>query len=141
MAKGQRGMTLTHDARSTIGELLDEFAARINVGDAEALASGFYAEEALLLPPNHPAVRGRNRICEFWRGLLDARLGDFSLEITETKASGGLAFATGTYSFAIGRTAGAPLRDSGKWLAVYRRQADGSWRAVNHMFSSDQVAA
>jgi len=121
---------------------LDEtFVGYINAGDAGALVDGFYAEEALLLPPNHPAVSGRSHIRDFWQGLLDSGLGDLSLEITESRASGNLAFATGRYTFAIRKAASYPIRDSGKWLATYRRQPDGAWKAVNHMFSSDQAAA
>ncbi len=127
-------------ASNSIRELDEAFARHINSGDAEALAGSFYAEEALLLPPNHPAVRGRVSIGHFWRGLLDAGLSDLHVETTETRASGTFAFATGRYSLAFRGAAGEPVRDTGKWLAIYRQQADKSWRAVNHMFSSDQAA-
>jgi ketosteroid isomerase-like protein len=32
---------------------------------------------------------------------------------------------------------GKPLRDRGKYVTVWRKQADGSWRVVRDVFNSD----
>jgi ketosteroid isomerase-like protein len=32
---------------------------------------------------------------------------------------------------------GKPMSDKGKYLTIYRKQADGSWKAVEDMLNSD----
>ena len=34
--------------------------------------------------------------------------------------------------------AGDPVQDIGKYIVVYRRQANGAWQAVADIFNSDQ---
>ncbi|TMB97762.1 MAG: hypothetical protein E6J42_07270 [Chloroflexi bacterium] len=91
------------EAIQTLDQL---FICHINEGDADALVESFYAEEALLLPPNHPTVVGRTRIRDFWLGLLEAGLGGLSLDSAERWASRNLAYATGAYTLAIRRKVG-----------------------------------
>ena len=55
----------------------------------------------------------------------------YEVEVAE---SGDLAYGIGTFSLA------RPAPDRGKFLEVYRKQADGSWRCVADMFGSDQAA-
>jgi ketosteroid isomerase-like protein len=119
----------------TIQGLGDEFAHNFNAGNLDQLVDRFYAEEAYLLPPNHPLVRGRREIRDFLHGMRAAGVGDLALETAQVDVSGDLAYRVGTFS--LGRP--APAR--GKFLEVYRRQADGSWKAVADMFSSDQPGA
>ncbi|MBA2471329.1 MAG: hypothetical protein H0V41_03460 [Pseudonocardiales bacterium] len=45
--------------------------------------------------------------------------------------SGDLAYSTGTYAFAN------PPIDKGKFVDVWKKQADGSWKAVIDIFNSD----
>ena len=63
-------------------------------------------------------------------------MGGLAIETYELEiaGSGDLAYGIGTFSLA------RPAPDRGKFVEVYRRQADGSWRCVADMFSSDQAA-
>jgi ketosteroid isomerase-like protein len=94
----------------------------------------FYTEDAHLLPPNHPRVSGRSHIRRFFQGLREAGVGELSAETIQIDVSGDLAYCMGTYAF------GTPAANKGKFLEVYRRQADGSWKMVADMFSGDQAA-
>jgi ketosteroid isomerase-like protein len=46
------------DLTSAIRALDAEFIKHANTGDAAALTRGFYADDAVLLPPNGPIARG-----------------------------------------------------------------------------------
>ncbi|MBI1886649.1 MAG: DUF4440 domain-containing protein [Chloroflexi bacterium] len=116
-----------------------EFARYASAGDAAGLVAAFYADESRLLPPNHPAVSGRPAIRDFWQGLLEAGLSDVALETTQVRTSNHLAYGSGRYTLAVRTPSGKSVPDSGKFLVVYRRQEDGSWKAIDHMFSSDQA--
>ena len=124
------------DAASAIRALSDAFVRHFNAADADQLVQAFYAEEARLLPPNHPMIAGRSQIREALQGFLAAGLGGLTIETYELEiaGSGDLAYGLGTFSLA------RPAPDRGKFVEIYRRQADGSWKCVADMFSSDQAA-
>ena len=105
-----------------------------NAGDLDGLMETCYTEDAYLLPSNHPRVSGRPQIRQFFHDLRAAGMGELSAETIQLDVSGDLAYCMGTYTF------GLPAAHGGKFLEVYRRQADGSWKMVVDMFSSDQAA-
>jgi ketosteroid isomerase-like protein len=124
------------DPERAIRALSEAFVWHFNAADADQLVRAFYAEDARLLPPNHPMIIGRSQIGEALRGFLEAGMGGLTIETYEVEiaGSGELAYGIGTFSLA------RPAPDRGKFVEVYRRQADGTWRCVADMFSSDQDA-
>jgi ketosteroid isomerase-like protein len=128
MATGQT------DATSAIEALSEAFVRHLNAGDAGELVRGFYAEDAALLPPNQPLVRGHEQIGDTIRRLLDADFGILSIKTVMLDASGDLAYRIGRYRL------GKPAPDCGKFVEVFRRQADGSWRCVAHILNGDSAA-
>ena len=44
---------------------------------------------------------------------------------------------TGTYEITETDDSGKPMTDKGKYLKVWKKQPDGSWKCVADMFSSD----
>jgi ketosteroid isomerase-like protein len=124
------------DAASAIRALSDSFVRHFNAADADQLVQAFYTEDARLLPPNHPMITGRSQIREAFREFLQAGMGGLTIEDYEIEVagSGDLAYGFGTFSLA------RPAPDRGKFVEVYRRQADGSWKCIADMFSSDEAA-
>jgi ketosteroid isomerase-like protein len=55
-------------------------------------------------------------------------MGDVKVEVAR---SGDLAYVVGTYAFAN------PALDKGKFVDIWKKQADGSWKAVVAIFNSD----
>jgi ketosteroid isomerase-like protein len=108
-----------------------QFAASVLAKDWDA-ATRLYADSAVLLPPNAPAVVGPAAI----RGFLAAfpPLSEFTIAVDGVVGTGDLAYAHGRYHLTVAAD-GAPV-DSGKFLDVRRRQADGSWKYVADMFNS-----
>lgn len=110
-----------------------EFERLANAGDAAGIAETYYTEDATVLPPNTPPMSGRAAIREFWTGFIAAlKPADVKLDTSHVEESGDLAYGTGSYSFTAG---GAP--QSGKFLVVFRRQADGSYKCVADAFSGN----
>ncbi len=124
-----------------IRQLDKAFMRAANAKDAGALVAAFYAPEAVLMPPNHPIVKGRVPIRGFLQGLMDGGLTSLTIKTSRIESAGDLAYGRGTYTLSITPPGGAPVQDTGKYLAVYRRKGrGGAWRAVADMFSSDQAA-
>ena len=118
------------DAAAAIRALEVDFERHATARDAGKLVEAFYSDNATLLPPNAPQVNGRAAIHEFWQAFLAADPTGISLETGDVAASGDLAYGTGKYGFSVGG-----VRQEGKYLVVYLRQADGSYKAVADMFS------
>ena len=121
-----------NDAVRAIRALEAEFQRHANAGDAAALTEAFYTGDASLLPPNAPQANGKAAIRDFWKAFLAAGVSDVVLETGSVTSSGDLAYGTGKYGFTA-----AGARQSGKYLVVYRRQSNGSYRAVADAFSSN----
>jgi uncharacterized protein (TIGR02246 family) len=111
-----------------------------------ALAKDFAAWAALFLddgvlnPPNEPAVKGRAAI----RAWLEKfpPMTEFKLENVKIEGRDDLAYVLGTYALTIAPPGvPGPIRDSGKFVEIRKRQADGRWLVAVDMFSSDLPAA
>ncbi|HEY0342190.1 MAG TPA: DUF4440 domain-containing protein [Steroidobacteraceae bacterium] len=110
----------------------------INTGDIEAL-SALTADEHITYPPNHPPVVGRVAN-DGVNGLTfdQYRVNDHWYP-AETVVFGDWAFERGAFtSDATPKAGGQPLRFSGNYLRILRRQPDGGWKMIREMANSDQ---
>ena len=128
-------------AADAIRQLDAEFMKAAGARNAGALVKAFYAPDAVLMPPNHPAVEGRASIQSFFQGFIDSGLTSIKLETPTIASAGDLAYGRGHYSLSMSPPGGTPVQDVGKYVVAYRRQANGAWRAVADIFNSDQAAA
>src|SRR5262249_21359113 len=93
-----------------------------------------------VLLPNAPAITGKDNL----RAALQPMVADpnFALSFQSTRVdvarSGDLGYARGTYSMTMSDPkTSKPVTDRGKYVTVFKKQADGSGRAVEDMISSD----
>jgi ketosteroid isomerase-like protein len=119
------------DVVSAIEAMNERFVRQFNAGDVDGVVGGFYAEDADLLAPDAPMVSGRHQVRDAIQGMVDGGMADLTIETVKIDVSGDMAYRIGRY------TAGKPTPDSGKFVEVHRRQADGSWRCVADIFNSD----
>ena len=97
----------------------------------------FYANNAIVLPPNQAAVTTKDGIRNLWKGFLDS-LAEISWKTTrvEMARSGDMGYLTGAYEM----TMKDGTKDKGKYCEVWKKQADGKWKVSIDMFSSDLPA-
>jgi uncharacterized protein (TIGR02246 family) len=123
-------------SRQAIEAAVRHYVAASNDGDATGLAN-LYAEDAMLLPPDHEAIRGRAAIKAFWDQGTDE-----GLEVTNlaVEVNGNLGWLVGRYH--LPATDEEPA-DSGKYVMCLKRQADGSWKLTADIWnrSSDDEDA
>jgi len=132
--------TAQADLATTIRALDEEFMRHAATKDVNRLVDAFYAENAVVLPPNQPPVVGKAQIRAFVQGMIDGGLTEIQLDSTDVSGSGDLAYSVGKYRLAL-RPAGSDLvEDKGKYVVVYRRQTDGSWRAIADIFNTNSPA-
>jgi ketosteroid isomerase-like protein len=115
----------------------DEFERNVRQQDASRLVQAFYAEDAVLMPPDQPAISGQSRIAEFWGGMFQAGVRAAKLETTQLDVSGDLASEIGTYTLKMQAPGTETTEAKGKYVVVLRKQKDGAWKAVTDMFSGN----
>ncbi len=124
--------------RDEIEAALATFVEAFNKGDA-AVVAGHYAMDGALLPPDAARVDGRGNIQKFWKGAIDAGLKDLSLRAIEVQGSGDLAFEVGELSYSAPDKGGGRATASGKYIVVWKKEADGVWRLYRDMWNADPV--
>jgi uncharacterized protein (TIGR02246 family) len=102
-----------------------------NNHDAESLAA-LYTQDAVLLPPNEPAVFGRDAIKADHQELF--AMGNFKIDIEplETVIDGQLAYVAGRYRM---WTDDGDLVDRGKYIEIWRA-VNGEWLIHRDMYNS-----
>ena len=128
------------DAADAIRQLDADFMTAANAKDASALAKAFYAQDAVLMPPNHAIVVGRGQIQNFLQGLITAGFSGIKLETTAVESDGDLAYGRGHYTLSMSPSGGETVQDEGKYIVVYRRRGKTGWRAIADIFNSDRPA-
>lgn len=126
---------------STLTKHAHDLAAAFNEKDSAKVAS-FYTDDATLMPPNEPAVKGRQNIQAWFKGGIDQGLTDLKLTPTESSIRGDQAFEAGTYSIVVkagagqGATGKGSAVDSGKYVVVLKR-VGGEWKIAYDIFNSN----
>ena len=127
------------DASATVAELGQmnrDFAAALNAKDAKA-AAALYTEDAVLVPPGEPLVRGRAAIEEYWRGAIEAGgVRDVSAETIDALSSGALGYELGSFAFTVNGPDGAPLTERGRYVELLRREPDGRWLSTHGIWNA-----
>ncbi len=97
----------------------------------------FYADDAVLLPPNGPIAKDAKSIREVWAPMV-APNATISWKVAKTEASksGDIGYAYGSYQLSI-QDPKAPVNDTGKFLEIWKKQADGKWKCIVDTFNSD----
>ena len=94
-------------------------------------AMSFYAEDSMVLWPDAPAGVGREAVRAAWAEALKAPAFSISwrTEQVVVSRSGDLAYARGSYdeTFTLD---GRAVRQHGKFLVIWKKQANGAWRVA-----------
>jgi uncharacterized protein (TIGR02246 family) len=115
-------------------------AEALNKGDVDSWMS-LFASDAVVLPANSPAWRGTDGIRAGAQGMLSAiTISGAVFRIEDVKVSGDIAVETGAYEMTSTPKKGKAMNDKGKYITVWQRQADGSWKVIRDIFNSDLPA-
>jgi len=99
----------------------------------------YYAADAIVLPENGPAVSSKDAIRNVWKGMLTAPgfSGGWTGTKVEVARSGDIGYVTGTYSMTMNDASGKPATDKGKFVEVWKKQSDGSWKCAVDIWNTD----
>ena len=130
--------SLSDQDKAAIRKLCDDAAKMVNTQqktDWAAYVQLYYAEDATLLPPNAPPVKGRAAIQAMFEAFPPSS--NVKFDPIDVDGRGDLAYVRGDYAMTLNPPGAPPLVDKGKYVEIHRKQADGSWKSVYDCFNSD----
>lgn len=119
---------------SAIQSASDEWVATYNENDWDALAKMFVAH-AIMMPPNSPAVVGRDAIAA-WEAEYETGF-QIAFDVQEIEGGGDLAYVRGRSCVLIPLESGGYGVDVGKYLEIRKKDENGEWLIVTDVFNSD----
>ena len=127
-----------HDDEAAIRDADIAWSRAFETGDLEAIVS-YYADDVTVLPPNLPAAVGKQAARELNRSQLatPGLSGSWRPERVEVARSRDIGYSWGNYVVTMTGPSGSPVDDRGKYVAIWRKQADGSWKVAVEAFNSD----
>jgi ketosteroid isomerase-like protein len=115
-----------------------KFIPALNSGDVDTLLAQ-YAADAEVMAPGNPRATGHDAIRALMEkesaGMKDAGVTIALNDDDKAAASGELGYHSGSY--VVKDASGADV-DSGNYLAVMQRQADGKWLMIRDTWNSDR---
>jgi len=109
-----------------------------NARDVER-STAFFDKQGTVLLANGPMVTGKKALAKFVASGFAMR--DYKIGWRASKAgvaeSGELGFTSGAYRMSFKDAAGKTVSDKGKYLMVWKKQADGVWKALFDISNSD----
>jgi uncharacterized protein (TIGR02246 family) len=128
------------DAQSKREPVLDrlavEFEAAFNARDASKIAS-MYADDAVLMPPDRPMIRGRGNIEAYYAQQFRGMFSDMRVLPFESVIAGPVAYEAGLSTLVVPGPDGRPRTPVGKYVIIYRRVGQ-AWKIVYDVFSDDE---
>jgi uncharacterized protein (TIGR02246 family) len=102
----------------------------------------YYADDASGLVPGMETLNGKAAIKAVMAPMFADPNFALTFQPTRTMASkgGDMVYSQGSYSMTMTNPkTKKPVTDKGKFLTVYTKQADGSWKAIADTFNSDSA--
>lgn len=122
----------TAEAAAAVEQVEQQMLVAFQAKDAARLTA-LYAPDAVVATPGRPAVKGIEAIGKVNKeDLADPNFKlSFANEKTDVAASGDLAYTIGNFNVTYTNSqTKQPESGTGSYVTVYRKQADGSWKAA-----------
>ncbi|HUF08740.1 MAG TPA: nuclear transport factor 2 family protein [Rhodothermales bacterium] len=119
----------TEQDAAAIRSITDVHLQAVREHDPEAFLATC-TDDIVFLPPDHAAVEGRRACRDYLEGFPTPST--FAAKFDDIEGGNDLAFSRGraTAEFDDGTT-------TFRWLAIFRKQPDGSWKMVRDIWNTD----
>ena len=121
---------------AAVNALRGKFSAAFNSNDAAALAAQ-YADDAIVMFANQPAVEGRPAIQSLYEAMFRANAVKIALTPLETHLAGDWAYDRGNATTTITPKSGKPVEEPAKYLVVLKRLPGGLWKVYRDINNSN----
>ena len=119
-------------------EAANQRAAAAMIANDPAGAAVNYTDNAIAMMPGMAAMRGRAAIVDGFKQMGESMtLTAAAFNTDDVMIAGDMAVETGTYTMSMTPKGGKSMDDKGKYLTVWKRQADGSWKVERDINNTD----
>lgn len=140
-AMGAAAGTLAEPNITEIGSAIDaanqKWLAAMIAGDVSGVIV-HYADDAMVMMPMMPTWNGRPAIEAGMKEMMTMmKVNDAKASTVDVMAGGDLAIETGLFTMTTTMKGAKPITENGKYLAVWKRQADGGWKIIRDINNSN----
>lgn len=119
---------------------LEQLLKKGEAGDFDGWL-GFYAEDAIVMPPNAEPIRGKEAVRQWGRPFFDQFTIKETSPIEEVEVHGDWALMRGTYDLQfIPKKEGETIQETGKFIYTLKRQTDNSWKFSRLIWNTNSPA-
>jgi ketosteroid isomerase-like protein len=129
----------TKAMEQTLRDLDEQWSKAAAAKDIDKTVS-FYSKDAIAMPPNGPSATTKEAIRTLWKDLLTDVTISWDVTKVDVAQSGDIGYTSGSYKMTMNDPSGKPANDRGKYLEVWKKQADGTWKCVMDIWNSDLPA-
>jgi ketosteroid isomerase-like protein len=123
----ETGPNFTEADRAAIETVTEEALAINATRDHQAYVNHYYSADVVIMPPNGEVIRGLEGALAFNENF--PPYDDLQFTQVEIDGDGDLAYVYGIYTMVMAAAEGEdPVEDRGKYIEIWRRQPDGSWK-------------
>ncbi len=134
-AGGGPGVDTSAEAKA-LAKLDDDWSVAAATKDAKLVAS-FYADDAIAYPPNEPTAVGKAEAEKVWAAYFADPTYNISWKTAHAEVIGALGYTAGAYEDSFKGPDGKTVSGKGKYLCVWKKQSDGTWKAIHDMWNTD----
>jgi len=100
----------------------------------------FFDDNAVEMPPNMAMIKGKDALKAFWEQSMKSGMKMTSVEfnVLDVQASGTMAYSLGTYNMTMSAGKSGEMKDNGKFIDVWKQQADGAWKVIAETWNTDK---
>ena len=125
------------DDRSMILELEERYIAATNASDLMEF-DDLYAEDAILMMPDRPAVQGREAIVAHYREFFRSIKARIASVVAEVEVFETIIYARGAFNYSMApKMGGEAIVMKGKFVNLYKKDEMDEWRIWRNINNID----
>ena len=114
----------------------DEWSTAAVAKDVDRVAS-FYATDAVAFPPDEPIAVGSVATRKVWANYFADPTYQISWKTSSAEVVKDLGWTAGTFQDSSKGSDGKTVAKNGKYVCVWRKGADGKWKAIRDIWNYD----
>lgn len=132
------GVKMSSDIDKT--ELIEVDREFSQMSAEEGVAKAFVynaADSAIILRDNMLPIVGQNAIGDLWANIPNGAQLVWDPYFVDISASGDLGYTIGRWTYSVTDSSGATQSSKGRYVTIWKKQADGNWKYVFDTGTSD----
>ena len=135
-------MSIPQPDLAALEKACQDYIATCREDDLEGLLD-VLTDDVAFIAPDIPPVRGKEAVRPWLKeNFFDLYRNELDFSFDELEIVGSWAWAWGPWSQTLTpKAGGGSIHQGGKFMEIFRRQGDGSWKFARVMFTVDQPTA